>query len=135
MVNIKIIYEGQLHCALTHEPSGAVINTDAPKDNMGRGEAFSPTDLVAAALGSCMLTVMGIAAAKHQIDLKGTTAQISKEMITAPIRRIGSISVIVNMAPGIPFEKRPVLEAAAQSCPVHKSLHPDVQTPIQFIYP
>jgi len=134
MVKMKIVYEGQLHCSLTHEPSGAVISTDAPKDNMGKGEAFSPTDLVAAALGSCMLTVMGIAAAKHSIDLKGTAVQVSKEMVTAPVRRIGSISVILHMAPGIPQDKRALLEAAANSCPVHKSLHPDLQTPIEFIY-
>ena len=135
MVNMKIVYEGQLHCHLTHEPSGAVINTDAPKDNMGRGEAFSPTDLVAAALGSCMLTVMGIAAARHNIDIKGTTVSVSKEMVASPTRRIGSISVTLHMAPGIPLDKRTMLESAAHSCPVHKSLHPDVQTPIQFIYP
>jgi len=102
---------------------------------MGRGEAFSPTDLVAAALGSCMLTIMGIAAAKHGIDLKGTAVDVGKEMIASPVRRIGSISVSLHMAPGIPVDKRGILEAAAQSCPVHKSLHPDVQTPIQFIYP
>ena len=135
MVKMSIVYEGQLHCTLTHEPSGSVISTDAPKDNMGRGEAFSPTDLLAAALGSCMLTVMGIAAARHNIDLKGTTVEVSKEMITAPVRRIGSITVTLHMSPGIPQDKRTMLEAAAHSCPVHKSLHPDVQTPIQFIYP
>jgi putative redox protein len=130
-----MVYEGQLRCMLIHEPSGSVIHTDAPKDNMGRGEAFSPTDLVAAALGSCMLTVMGIAAARHNIDLKGTTVDVSKEMVTSPVRRIGSITVTLHMAPGIPQDKRTMLEAAAHSCPVHKSLHPDVQTPIQFIYP
>jgi putative redox protein len=135
MVKMSIVYEGRLHCVLTHEPSGSVINTDAPKDNMGKGEAFSPTDLVAAALGSCMLTVMGIAAARHNIDLKGTSVDVSKEMVTSPVRRIGSISVIFQMAAGIPQDKRTMLEAAAHSCPVHKSLHPDVQTPIQFIYP
>ena len=135
MVNMKIVYEGQLHCELTHEPSGTVIKTDAPKDNMGRGESFSPTDLVAGALGSCLLTIMGIAALKHNIDLKGTTAQVSKEMITAPQRRIGKITVTIQMAAGIPIEKRAILEAAAHTCPVHKSLHPDLQTPIQFIYP
>jgi putative redox protein len=134
MVKMSIVYEGQLHCALTHEPSGSLISTDAPKDNMGRGEAFSPTDLVAAALGSCMLTVMGIAAVKHSIDLKGTRVDVSKEMITNPVRRIGSISVTLHMPASIPQDKRAVLEAAANSCPVHKSLHPDVQTPIQFIY-
>ena len=132
MVNMRIVYEGQLGCALTHEPSGSVIRTDAPKDNMGRGEAFSPTDLVAAALGSCMLTVMGIVAERHHIDLKGTTVLVSKEMISAPERRIGKISVIFRMAPGIPQDKRAMLEAAAQSCPVKKSLHADVQTTIQF---
>ena len=135
MVKMKIVYEGQLRCALTHEPSGSVIATDAPKDNMGKGEAFSPTDLVAAALGSCMLTIMGIVAAKHNIELKGTTVDVSKEMVSSPVRRIGSISVILHMAPVIPQDKRAMLEAAAHSCPVHKSLHPDVQTPIQFIYP
>lgn len=135
MVKISMVYEGQLHCSLTHGPSGSIIQTDAPKDNMGRGEAFSPTDLVAAALGSCMLTVMGIAAARHNIDLKGTTIDVSKEMIASPVRRIGTITVNIHMAPGIPQDKRTMLEAAAHSCPVHKSLHPDVQTPIQFIYP
>lgn len=135
MVKMGIVYEGQLRCTLTHEPSGSVIKTDAPKDNMGKGEAFSPTDLVAAALGSCMLTIMGIAAARHNIDLKGTSVDLAKEMITAPERRIGTIAVIFHMSPGIPQEKRSMLEAAAHSCPVHKSLHPDVKTPIQFIYP
>jgi len=135
MVKINVLYEGQLHCTLTHGPSGSVLSTDAPKDNMGRGEAFSPTDLVAAALGSCMLTIMGIVAAKHNIDLKGTTVEVSKEMVTVPLRRIGSISVIFHMAGGVPQDKRTMLEAAAHNCPVHKSLHPDVQTPIQFIYP
>jgi putative redox protein len=135
MVKISMVYEGQLRCALTHEPSGSIIRTDAPKDNMGRGEAFSPTDLVAAALGSCMLTVMGIAAARHNIDLKGTTVDVGKEMATSPVRRIDRITVTLRMAPGIPQDKRAMLEAAAHSCPVHKSLHPDVQTPVQFIYP
>ncbi len=135
MVKMNIVYEGQLRCTLTHESSGSVIQTDAPKDNMGLAQAFSPTDLVAAALGSCMLTVMGIAANRHNIDLKGTTVEVSKEMVSSPVRRIGSISVTLHMPSGIPQDKRTMLEAAAHSCPVHKSLHPDVQTPIQFIYP
>ena len=135
MVKISIVYEGQLRCVLTHEQSGSVIRTDAPKDNMGKGEAFSPTDLVAAALGSCMLTMRGMVAARHNIDLKGTTVDVSKEMVASPVRRIGTITVNFRMAPGIPQDKRAMLEAAAHSCPVHKTLHPDVQTPIQFIYP
>ena len=135
MVKSKIVYEGQLRCVLTHEPSGSVIHTDAPKDNMGKGEAFSPTDLVAAALGACMLTVMGIIAARHNIELKGATIDVSKEMVTSGVRRIGSISVNIHMPSGIPQDKRTMLEAAAHSCPVHKSLHPDVQIPVKFVYP
>ncbi len=135
MVKINIVYEGDLHCRLTHEQSGAVIGTDAPKDNNGKGEAFSPTDLVAAALGSCMMTVMGIAAKRHNIDLNGTTIDVTKEMVTDPVRRIGTIAVILRMAKGIPQDKRSLLEHAAHACPVHKSLHPDVITPIEFNYP
>ncbi len=135
MVKMNMIYEGSLRCRLTHGPSGQQIITDAPVDNMGRGEAFSPTDLVAAALGSCMLTVMGIAAQKNNIDLNGTTAQVHKEMITTPIRRIGKISVTLQMAKGIDPSKRTLLESAATTCPVHKSIHPDVQMPIEFNYP
>lgn len=135
MVKMSVVYEGQLHCKLTHEQSGSVIVTDAPKDNNGKGEAFSPTDLVAAALGSCIITVMGIAAGRHQLDLTGTIAEVAKEMITTPERRIGKISVTLKMARGIPVDKRSMLENTAHACPVHKSLHPDVQTPIVFIYP
>ena len=135
MVKITGVYEGGLRCRMTHEQSGNSINTDAPKDNNGKGEAFSPTDLVAAALGSCMLTVMGIAAARHNIGLKGTAVDVSKEMVTDPVRRVGTISVTLRMAPGIPADKRKMLETTAHACPVHKSLHPDIQTPIQFIYP
>jgi putative redox protein len=134
MVKLSMVYEGQLRCAMTHGPSGDVIHTDAPVDNHGRGEAFSPTDLVAAALGSCMLTVMGIVASRHQIELKGTAVEVSKEMTAQPERRIGAISLVFRMAPGIPADKRVLLEAAAHHCPVHKSLSPDVQTPIKFIY-
>lgn len=135
MVKIKMIYEGNLRCALTHEPSGSVIHTDAPKDNMGKGEDFSPTDLLAAALGSCMLTVMGIVASRHSIDLTGTTVEVTKEMATTPVRRVGSLSVTFHMTASIPQDKRNMLETAAHSCPVHKSLHPEVKTPIKFIYP
>ncbi len=135
MVKIDIVYEGQLHCALTHAPSGDVISTDAPKDNMGKGEAFSPTDLVAAALGSCMLTVMGIAAGKHALDLKGMKAEVVKEMVTAPVRRIGTVTVTIHMPSGLSANHRTMLENAAHACPVHKSLHPDVAVPVQFIYP
>lgn len=134
MVHIDVEYEGGLHCRLKHGPSGMVITTDAPKDNMGKGEAFSPTDLTAAALGACLLTIMGIFSQRHGIELKGAKASITKEMKTEP-RRIGRITVTIAMPPGIPHDKRAALERTAESCPVHKSLHPDVETPIQFKYP
>ncbi len=114
---------------------GDEILTDAPTDNMGKGEAFSPTDLVAGALGSCMLTVMGIAAQKYTIDLTGITVGVIKEMATTPVRRIAKISVSFQMAPGIDPAKRSVLERAAHTCPVYKSLHPDVEIPVAFHYP
>ena len=135
MVKIDIVYEGDLHCRLTHGPSGDEIQTDAPVDNAGRGEAFSPTDLLAASLGSCMMTIMGIAAKRQGVELKGTTIHVEKEMITAPVRRVGKITVVFTMCKGIPADKREVLERAAHACPVHKSLHPDVETPITFNYP
>ena len=135
MVKIDIAYEGDLRCRLTHGPSQSVIVTDAPVDNMGKGEAFSPTDLVAAALGSCMLTVMGIAATRHNIHLEGASAELIKEMVTAPLRRIGKISVEIKMPKGIDLSQRALLERAAESCPVHKSLHPDLQIPVRFAYP
>lgn len=134
MVKINVVYEGGLRCRLTHEQSGSVISTDAPKDNMGKGEAFSPTDLVASALASCMVTVMGIVAQRHNIDLNGTKVDVIKEMVSAPVRRIGSITIDIYMPKGIAPDKRSLLEHAAHSCPVHKSLHPDVQTPIRFHY-
>ena len=134
MVKMKIDYEGQLHCRLTHGPSGSVIATDAPKDNNGKGEAFSPTDLVAAALGACMLTIMGIVAGRHQINLEGSSVAVEKEMVNEPLRRIGSIKVVLSMAKGVPVEKRSMLEAAGLSCPVSQSLHPDVKIPIEFIW-
>lgn len=135
MPKMTITYEGNLRCRLKHEPSGCEILTDAPLDNMGKGEAFSPTDLVAGALGACMLTIMGIVAQRHQISLEGTKVNVVKEMITLPIRRIGKVSVIFKMPQGIPLVKRSLLANAAHTCPVHKSLHPDVQLPIEFIYP
>lgn len=135
MVKIEMIYEGDLHCRLTHGPSGKEIVTDAPKDNQGRGEAFSPTDLVAAALGSCLLTVIGIASRTQGINMKGATATVEKEMITTPFRRIGKITVNIHMPAGINIEKRAILEAASHTCPVQRSLNAGVETPINIIYP
>jgi putative redox protein len=133
MVAIQLEYQGELHCKAVHGPSGAELNTDAPKDNQGRGESFSPTDLVAAALGSCMLTVMGIMARTLEIDITGTTASVEKEM-TPPPRRIERLAVKIHVPQSISAENRVKLERAAHTCPVHKSLHPDVQMPIEFTW-
>jgi len=134
MVEIRAVYEGDLRCRVTHGPSGQEFVTDAPKDNQGRGEAFSPTDLVAAALGSCMLTVMGIVAKRHQIDLTGTEACVRKEMVLEPARRIGRLSVTITFPRDFSNEQRRLLEHAALSCPVHHSLHSEIEAPVEFIY-
>lgn len=135
MVRMKVEYQGEKHCESTHEPSGSKISTDAPKDNQGKGELFSPTDLVGAALGSCILTVMAIVAERDGIVLKGATAEVQKEMIAQPYRRIAKLPVTIKMPAGVPHESRKKLENAAHTCPVHKSLHPDIESPISFIYP
>src|SRR5512146_333687 len=93
MVQVDVSYEGSLRCVARHGPSGATLTTDAPVDNMGRGAAFSPTDLVATALGTCMLTIMGIVAQRHNIDISGATVSVTKEMAALPVRRIGRLTV------------------------------------------
>jgi putative redox protein len=132
MVNIQIEYQGDLHCKATHGPSGAELNTDAPKDNRGCGESFSPTDLVATALGTCMLTIMGIAARTLKIDISGTTATVEKEMTATLPRRIQRLTVRIHVPGSLSAADKEKLERAAHTCPVHKSLHPDVQIPIEF---
>ena len=132
MVEIQIAYQGNLRCSARHVDSGVTLLTDAPKDNMGNGESFSPTDLVATALGTCMLTIMGIAAQRMEVDLSGATAVVTKEMSQAPIRRIARLAVTLRVPARLTEEQRQKLQNAAMTCPVHKSLHPDVQTPINF---
>jgi len=134
MVNIQVEYQGDLHCKATHGPSGAELSTDAPKDNQGRGESFSPTDLVATALGACMLTIMGIAARTLNIEFAGATAAVEKEMTAAPPRRIQRLAVRIHVPHSPSPADREKLERAAHTCPVHKSLHPDVQIPIEFTW-
>jgi putative redox protein len=132
MVEITIAYEGNLHCRAMHGPSGTGLETDAPKDNMGLGESFSPTDLVATALGTCMLTVMGIAARKLKVDMAGATANVKKEMVATPMRRIGALTVVITVPGNFTDEQKQVLEDAAMHCPVHHSLHPDVKVTVAF---
>ena len=135
MVEIRTVYEGALRCRVTHGPSGQTFQTDAPTDNHGKGEAISPTDLLAASLGSCILTVMGIAAERHRIDLTGTTIRVEKEMVNVPVRRIVRLSSTVTFPQAFSAEQRALLERTAVSCPVHHSLHPDIAVPIEFVYP
>jgi putative redox protein len=134
MVEINVTYEGGLRTTAIHGPSGNELITDAPKDNMGKGEAFSPTDLVATALATCVLTTMGIVAQRNGIDMTGATARVTKEMVATPTRRIGRLAVTVRMPRPLSAEDQTRLENAAHHCPVHKSLHPDVDAPITFTW-
>jgi len=134
MVHIKIEYQGDLHCKALHGPSGSGLVTDAPKDNQGRGEAFSPTDLVATALGACMLTIMGIMARTLNVDIAGATAAVDKEMTATLPRKIQRLSVRIHVPQALGSEDKQKLERAAHTCPVHKSLHPDIEIPIEFTW-
>lgn len=127
MVEITFDYKGDFRCESTHGPSSSKILTDAPLDNMGKGEAFSPTDLVATALVTCIVTTMAIAAKKHDVLLDGAKGKVQKIMTTTPPRRIAQLlaEIEIPLADSHPLKAR--LEAAAHACPVHKSLHPEVE--------
>lgn len=134
MVKVSIRYTGDLHCAALHEPSQAEIATDAPVDNNGKGESFSPTDLVATALGTCMSTILAMVAEKNGLDVKGMTVKVSKEMSQdAPRRIVGLRSEVHIPLPGN-TPQRAILENAALNCPVHKSLPPEIKRPTQFFW-
>ena len=133
MVKMSVVYEGQLHCNLVHEPSHSEIATDAPKDNQGRGEKFSPTDLVGAALASCVLTTIAIVAERDGVSVKGARAEVQKEMNPKP-RRIRSLHTKITLPAAVPLEYRQKLEQVALHCPVHASLHPDVDAGLTFEY-
>ncbi|MFN4146274.1 MAG: OsmC family protein [Runella sp.] len=134
MPTIKTTYLGDLRTEATHLQSGTVILTDAPTDNNGKGEAFSPTDLVAGALGSCMMTIMGIVARRDGIDLKGSSMEITKIMSAEPPRRIAKIAVKLNMITEAELTEtdKTKLVRAAHTCPVALSLHPDIEQEIVF---
>ena len=129
----NIIYQGKLRTEATHIRSGKSILTDAPVDNQGKGDAFSPTDLVATALGTCMLTVMGIVAQRHGIDMTGTKADVEKVMGKNP-RRIVEVKIHIKFKNRIMPDDRIRLERAAHDCPVGNSLHPDLKEMVEFIY-
>ncbi len=133
MATVETIYLGDLRTEATHLQSGTKILTDAPTDNHGKGEAFSPTDLVATALGSCMMTIMGIAAQTQNLDIKGTKLQITKIMSAAP-RRIGEVQIDVHFPAEYSSKIQTILERAAATCPVAQSLHPDCKQTVRFFY-
>ncbi|MFN8310729.1 MAG: OsmC family protein [Chitinophagales bacterium] len=127
-----VLYQGGLRTQCTHIESGAEIYTDAPKDNQGNGEAFSPTDLVATALGSCMLSIMGIKARQMEISIEGAVVSITKIMAADP-RRIKEVKAEITMpANNFSDKDRVVLERAALTCPVALSLHPDISQTISW---
>ena len=130
----KIEYKGELRTESVHLRSGKTIITDAPIDNQGKGEAFSPTDLVATALGSCMITIMGIVAEREGIILNGTTAEVEKVMATSP-RRIGEVKIKIKFIQKLNRDQKDKLERAAKSCPVSGSLSENLKETVEFIYP
>jgi uncharacterized OsmC-like protein len=129
----QVTYEGNLRTVATHSQSGTVIETDAPTDNQGKGERFSPTDLVATALGNCMLTIMGIKARDMNVDLKGTKIDVTKIMVSDP-RRIGEIKASFKFPNGLQLDEKQkqILEKAALTCPVFETLHPGVKKSVEF---
>jgi putative redox protein len=135
MVRIEATYQGDLRCEAVHGPSGRTLTTDAPIDNHGKGESFSPTDLVATALGTCMATIMGLYADREGIDLDGVTMQIDKEMCATTPRRIASLAVVFRMPSGIEAKARAAFDSCAARCPVRLSLHPDIEVSTRFEYP
>jgi putative redox protein len=134
MVTFRIAYLGDLRTQATHGPSGSVQLTDAPVDNQGKGEAFSPTDNVASALASCMMTIMGIVAKRDGLDLSTMHAEVEKHMTAAPPRRISRVVVRLHLPAALAADRREALQRAAHTCPVALSLHPDVVQDVSFAY-
>ncbi len=123
----SVVYKGDLRCECTHLQSGSVIETDAPTDNRGKGERFSPTDTVCIALATCVITTMGIRAGDMKIDLKGTKIDVTKHMLSEP-RRIGKIDIVLHIpAIGLDDKDKQILQKIGDNCPVMKSLHPDLE--------
>lgn len=131
MSTAKVTYLGNLRTENEHLKSGDKFITDAPTDNNGKGEAFSPTDTVATGLANCMITMMGIKARDMKVNMDGTTAMVTKTMAADP-RRISKIEVVLNFPAGINDKSKKILENTARTCPVHYSLHPDIERVITF---
>lgn len=130
MVEIQIDYQGQLRCSSKHVPSGTNVETDAPVDNQGRGESFSPTDLVATALGSCMATIIGITARNKNVDVRGMKLSVKKEMSPDLPRRIGKLLVEIFMPLSEEHPDKKIFQSAALSCPVQHSINPEIEVQV-----
>lgn len=133
-VEITVDYEGQLRCRAVHGPSKNELLTDAPADNMGKGEAFSPTDLVAAALATCIITTIGIVAQRKGFEVKNMRAHIEKHMSTDSPRRIVKLPVKIWISLPPDHPERPLIEKTAHGCPVHQSLRSDIDIPVEFVW-
>jgi len=133
MVEIISQYTGQKHCEAKHQPSQAILQTDAPKDNLGLGETFSPTDLIATALGTCILTTVAIFAEKENISIVGAQASVEKVMSAAP-RKIESLKTVLKFPKSIPVDFQKQISTIAENCPAKKSLHPDIHIPIEILF-
>jgi putative redox protein len=133
-VEVDVVYNGNLFCEAVHGPSGKRLITEAPADNGGTGSEFSPTDLVGTALGTCVLTIMGLIARREGVSIEGTRVHVVKEMVPAPERRIRSLDVTVTYPPDCRMtpQQRASIEQAAALCPVTRSLHPDVKVNLVF---
>jgi putative redox protein len=135
MVPITVTYQGQLRCSALHDKSNVSFITDAPTDNHGKGESFSPTDLVATALGSCMITTIGIKLHGEDVNLDGTRLAVEKHMSADPPRRISKIVVRLTFPRGIPSHYRQKIKEIGDTCPVAKSIHPGITLDIHYDYP
>lgn len=129
----KIIYKGTFRCEATHLQSGSIIETDAPTDNRGKGERFSPTDLLCVSLGTCIITTMGIKAGDMEIDLNNTVIDVTKHMLAEP-RRVSKIDIKLFFEKSLMLEEKDkiILERTGNNCPVTKSLHPDMEVNIKY---
>ena len=134
MVRITGEYQGGLHCSAVHESSGSALATDAPRDNQGRGEAFSPTDLVATGFATCIATTMALAARRHGVELAGVRYEVTKEMSADAPRRISRLTARLHLPAVARQVPEGVLERAASTCPVHQSLAPSVEKVIELVW-
>ena len=132
MTTMFCLYSGELRCTTRHEPSASLLETDAPTDNQGKGERFSPTDLVATALATCILTVMGIVARRHGWSLEGSTARVEKTMTTSGVRKIALLEVWIALPADLAEEALAVLQEAGEGCPVKRSLEGAVPMRLQW---